>query len=496
METLEQRLDALEPRELDLPAGRVVGWVGDELALVTVAGLGTSSNSSLGTLLRVPAGGGGPRIVADAISGADWARDGSAFAIVRRDGGLDRLEYPPGRPLYSSPGTLAQPRISPDGRRVAFLEYPVRGERAARIGTVDGAGETAFQADPLGLINTIAWSPEGREVWASGWLHRSRGAGSWSVVAVSPSGLPRLLLSCPSPLRLLDVSPRGEALLALGEDGMYTMGRLAGDDREGDLTFRDSSFLLDLSPDGRTILFSQYDRRYSRVTAFLRRAGEEPVRLDFGEPQSLSPDGSRITLFVRNPEGLRVIPTGAGEPFTLPRGSIARYFNSRWLPDGRSVLIAAQEEGRPKRLFLQDVPDGPPRPVTPEGIMTMYPAISPDGRWVAAGLEEIGALQEAWPLEGGEPRPLPGVEPGDWVVRWSADGRFVYVYERGKGLPPWEVDRVDLQTGRREVWKELRPPASSGMSLLARVHVAPGGESYGYTFRQSQSDLHLVTGLR
>jgi dipeptidyl aminopeptidase/acylaminoacyl peptidase len=496
METLEQRLDELESRALALPPGRVVGAAAGELAILSTPSP-EWTNLVKSTLVRVPARGAGARVVAEGVRCADWARDGSTFAIVRQDGGVDRLEYPPGRALYTSPGTLSELRISPNGRRVAFLEQPVRGETDARLGVVDGAGQVGFLAEPRGSIEGIAWSPDGQEIWISGWLTVSEDAMTASLAAVTLSGRTRLLLRLPGPFRLLDVSPPDRVLLAVDERRVETAGRLAGDDRERDLSFRDWTFLMDLSADGRTILFSDRDPRVGTQAAFLRRAAEpQPVRLDLGEPQSLSPDGSRVTLFVRIPESLRVIPTRAGTALTLPRGSIAHYFNSRWLPDGRRLLVAAQEKDRPKRLFLQDVPDGLPQPVTPEGVTTMYPAISPDGRWVAAGLEQPGSLQQAWPLDGGDPRPLRGLKPGDWVVRWSGDGRFVFAYENDRLQPPWSILRVDLETGHREVWKELQPRSSPGATFLARIHVTPDGQSYGYTFKRAQSQLHLVTGLR
>jgi eukaryotic-like serine/threonine-protein kinase len=494
-ETLEQRLDVLEPRALELPPGRVVGSAAGELAII--AAPADPAACVGGALVRAPAQGGGTRIVAEGVMCADWARDGSAFALVRRDGGLDRLEYPPGRLLYSSPGTLLDPRISRDGRKVAFIEQPVRGENSGRLGVVDDAGRVRFLTEPQRTLWSMAWAPDGRDLWISGWGMDSDRKETRSVEAVTLSGRKRLLLRLPGSFRLLDVGPQGKALLAVDQRRQETVGRLAGDDRERDLTFRDWSFLMDLSADGRTVLFSDLDTRDARLTAFLRRAADpQPVRLDFGEPQSLSPDGSRLTLFVRDPESLRVIPTGAGQAFTLPRGTIAHHFNSRWLPDGHRILIAAQEKDRPKRLFVQEAPDGLPRPVTPEGIMNMYPAISPDGRWVAAGLEQHGSLQQAWPLAGGDPRPLRGLKPGDWVVRWSSDGRFVFAYEIGQAQPPWTVFRVDLETGHRDVWKTLEPASSSGVPLLARIHVTPDGQSYAYTFERTQSELYLVSGLR
>jgi hypothetical protein len=496
METLEQRLDELESRALDLPPGRVVGSAAGELAILSTPNP-FWTNPVRSTLVRVPARGAGARVVADDVTGADWARDGSSFAIVRQDGGVDRLEYPPGRGLYTSPGSLTALRISPDGRSVAFLERPVRGEVLTRLGVVDGAGRVGFLMKPPGFVEGMAWSPDGREVWISGWFAVSQDTSTFSLVAVTLSGRTRLLLTLPGPFRLLDLGPKDRVLLAVDQRRVETAGRLAGDDRERDLSLRDWTFLMDLAPDGRIILFSDRDPRNGTMAAFLRRAAEpQPVRLDLGEPQSLSPDESRLTLFVRLPDSLRVIPTGAGTPLTLPRGSITHYFNSRWLPDGRHLLIAAQEKDRPKRLFLQEVPDGLPRPVTPEGIMTMYPAISPDGKWVAAGLERRGSLQQAWPLGGGDPRPLPGLKPGDWVVRWSSDGRFVFAYENNLLQPPWPILRVNLETGRREVWKELQPVASSGVAFLLRLHVTPDGRSYAYTFERAQSQLYLVTGLR
>jgi hypothetical protein len=499
LRTFEQRIDALEPRPLDLPPGRVVGSAGGEYAIVTASGPQTGTWS--GSLIRTPLQGGGARVVAEAVVNADWAADGSAFAITRTDGGRARVEYPPGRTLYETAGALAAVRISPDGKRVAFIEHPVRGHLESRVGVVDAVGAATFRGRPKVWIRSIAWSADGREVWFtySGWGQspHAEAPSGWSLGAVTLSGRERLLLRLPDTFRVLAVSARGNALLSIDQLRRETVGRLAGDLEERDLAFRDGTFLLDIAHDGRTILFADRDTRYGRVTAYLRRAAEaQPVRLEQGEPHSLSPDGTWVTLYAQGRETLRLIPTGAGDAVTLPMGTIDRYYNSRWLPDGRRLLVAAQEKDRPKRLFLQDVPSGLPRPVTPEGVMNMYPAISPDGMWVAAGLEQKSALQSAWPLGGGEPRPLRGLVPGDWVVRWSDDGRFVFAYDPGRVYPPWPVVRVDLETGRREVWKELTPPGASGATQLLRVHVTPDGRSYGYTFERAQSDLYLVSGLR
>ena len=80
----------------------------------------------------MPIAGGAPRQMLEDVKFADWSPDGSDLAIVRRVDGRDRLEYPIGKVLVqpaAGEGTgLGFPRISPDGRRVAFVHYdsPVR----------------------------------------------------------------------------------------------------------------------------------------------------------------------------------------------------------------------------------------------------------------------------------------------------------------------------------------------------------------------------------
>ena len=75
---------------------------------------------------------------------ADWSPDGSDLAIVRRVDGRDRLEFPVGKVLVqpaAGEGTgLGFARISPDGRRVAFVHYRSPGSLVGRVAIVDQTG--------------------------------------------------------------------------------------------------------------------------------------------------------------------------------------------------------------------------------------------------------------------------------------------------------------------------------------------------------------------
>jgi hypothetical protein len=70
----------------------------------------------------------------------------------------------------------------------------------------------------------------------------------------------------------------------------------------------------------------------------------------------------------------------------------------------------------------------------------------------------------------------------------------VYVYLRGGGEAP--VYRVDLATGKRELWKTLTAPDPAGVTGIAPVIVVMDGKSYAYAVKRILSTLYVVDGVR
>jgi hypothetical protein len=94
------------------------------------------------------------------------------------------------------------------------------------------------------------------------------------------------------------------------------------------------------------------------------------------------------------------------------------------------------------------------------------------------------------PVEGGEPREIPGWS-GGWPVQWTADGRALYVY-RARERQVW---LVDVETGKARLWKQL-PRLTGWGGKFGWFRVTPGGTAYVYTTRRGFSELYLVEGLR
>jgi hypothetical protein len=226
----------------------------------------------------------------------------------------------------------------------------------------------------------------------------------------------------------------------------------------------------------------------------VRLDGTPPVRLGDGMGNGLSPDGRWVATLREG--SLSLLPIGPGDARPVPRGSLEHYYDVRWLSDGQHLVIAGSEKGRPRRLFLQDLRGGPPRPVTPEGVAAEYPIPSPDGRWVAAGVDFRKEPYLLYPLSGGTPRPIPGLERGEEPLRFDSRGTHLFVRTDPHHGPCARVARLNLLTGRKEPWRELCPPDTAGVPAVQFVYLTPDGAGHVYSFKRRLSNLFLVEGVR
>jgi hypothetical protein len=470
--------------------GWVAGVAGDEVVVWKDGG----------ALVKVPLGGGAPRAFLDDVNWAFVTSDGSSLGVVRRTAGRQRIEFPVGKVRYETTGQIDWPRVSSDGERVAFINKPTAGFTEGRIAVVDRNGHqrdlTALWDDLCGL----AWSANGREVW---YAASTSGSMDCELRAVSLGGKDRLVARLPGSLAVFDVAGDGRVLLGHGKRRFETRGRLPGETAERDLTWFDRTFQEDLTADGRAMIFHESGRGGgARQSSFLRAVDGSPaVRLGDGLAIAVSPDTRWVVALPDYPTSkagsqLFLTPTGAGEPRALPRGKIAGYWDAWCLGDGKRVLLAAEEAGRPRRLYIQDLPDGEPRPITPEGVTTNTNTISPDGAWVAAFRFEPGAVFDLYPVAGGEPRPIPGLKVRETPLRWSGDGRSLFVRVPDPIPFPVRIVRLDLTTGSRQPWLALAPPDAAGVGGIADIQLSADGRGYIYTYGRQLGDLYLAEGLR
>jgi Tol biopolymer transport system component len=462
-----------------------------EVALILKPDFDTAFTRS-GTLARVAATGGAPRELLEQVAYADWTPDGKDLAIVRPVGARCRLELPAGNVLYENQGWIGQPRISPRRDRIAFVDHPVVNDDGGTVAIVEVAGKKKTTISPVyASAGGLAWSPDGSEIWYTA----AEVGANRTLWAATPSGKTRPLTRVTGNLTLHDVARDGRVLVSHDSVETGIIGRAPGAPADADLSWLDWSLLADISPDGRSILFSETGEGGGKgYSVYVRGTDGSPaVRLGEGNAQRFSPDGKSVLALVGPPGNpdLVIYPIGAGEakkisvPGLTVRGAM-------WMPDGKRIVAVAREAGHPGRIWLFGPDGGKPRAITPEGYRGNV--ISPDGTRMAGAGPEDGMYVNS--MDGsGQPVRIPGLSAArDGLVAWGENGKL-YV-RRGSGTRlPMRVETIDSATGKVESVRELMPADVTGINALQAFRMGPNG-SYAYSYYRQLSSLFLVEGVK
>jgi dipeptidyl aminopeptidase/acylaminoacyl peptidase len=292
-------------------------------------------------------------------------------------------------------------------------------------------------------------------------------------------------------MALDDITRDGRALGVAADSRMGISFFSRGDKEERDLSWFDGSRIYDISPDGKTILFVELTYGQPRnVAIYLRKTDGSPaVRLGDGNRPALSPDGKWVVCILSDgpKTNLSLLPTGAGEARSIGAAGM-HYERVEWFPDGQRILFTGNEPNRPLRTFIQSL-NGRLTPLTPEG--TVAARVSPNQKYVTV---IAGNKLSLFPIEGGDPKPISNSEPGESVIGWDVDGRHLFLSKVEQ--PSFvKISRLDVSTGRKELWRELRTPDSVGVAI-SKIVVTPDGQSFAYSFQRDITTLFLIGGLR
>jgi len=474
-----------ESRALELPNARILSISSSgEIAIL----LGSPARGAPGTLARVPLSGGAPREILENVNDADWSPDGANLAVSRTVGSRNRIEYPIGNLLNESDGRPPLSlRVSPKGDLLAFFDYDgAVGDFAVAL--LDIRGRKRILSRGWRVEGGLAWSPKGDEIWFSG----AETGTETTFRAVRLNGGSRVLTDAPAAVAIHDVSRSGQVLVTVEDSRIGILGLSPGATQARDLSWFDGSWIYDISPDGKQILFSELSYGKPRNPAIYLRTtdGSPAIRLGDGLRPALSPDGKWVVCIVSDGPrtSLTLLPTGAGLARTIGTSGM-HYERVEWFPDGQRILLAGNAPNRPARTFVQDVNGGTPVPLTPEGVIANR--VSPDQRY--ATVLTAGRLS-LFPIHGGTPKPIANLEPGEAVVRWNRDGHFLFL-RKLDGPASLTIKRLDVMTGRSELWKVLTTPDSVGVRLV-QVVMTPDGASYAYSFQRDIATLYLAQGLK
>jgi WD40 repeat protein len=487
----------------DDPGSRELGLKDAELLAISKSGeLAVRLNTTVyggyaraGTLARVSLSGGMPREVLENVEDADWSANGESLAVVRYVPGNNhwRLEYPIGKVLFDSINWISSPRISPDGKKIAFADHENAGgddQGSVAVISADGKDNNIDKKLSSGWssVQGIVWSPAGDEIWFTS----SDSGFAASARAVTLSGKLRTITNVPGGMWLQDIR-NGKALTITQHKRIGIRGMGPGGKEERELGWFGWSLLRDISRDGRKILFDEEaDGGGTNYTVFLRDTdGSPPVRIGEGIPLAISPDAKWAITKPAKGGPLSLVPTGAGESRQLTHDTVS-YNLANWLPDGKRILAAGIEPGHGARDYVIDVSSGDAKPITPEGVVGVN--LSKDGRNTTV-LGSDGTW-EVWSLEGSGRREVPGLHASYDVIGWSPDGGSVYAASNRAYQQSAKVYRVDVATGKMELWKTFGEQTAAGVESVNAPALSPDGNAYAYLYVQQLSEAYVVTGLK
>jgi len=494
------RFDSAGVRPLDISANQVVAISSKGELAILESWRYLAGSTGVGVLSRVPLGGGAPKRILNDVQSADWSSDGRELAIAHfiAEKRSFRLEYPIGTVLYETAGWIADVRLSSDGRTIAFIDHPVYGDDLGYVAVIPASGGSVQRISRLWSdVQGLAWHPSG-EVWFT-----ATDIGlDFSLFAATRSENTRHILTVPGGLVLDDIAADGRVLVTHSSERTVVMVSTRNHPEEQNLAWLENTEFFRFSDDGKRILLGDESSASGpRRASFLRNVdGSSAVRVGDGDGIAVSPDGEWVLSRIP-PHQLVLLPTGAGETRQLTpsepandregaRAStpvIRADLPADWFPDGKRIAFIGDDN----RTHLLDL-DGRDVPLTPPGT-TGY-LLTSDGKYVLVQTKS-GAFQ-LFPVAGGSPIPLDFLHRDDDPIRFSPDGKDVFVGTSEGGTPGLNLYRVNLTSGHRTLLWHLKSTRSTVANEIALVDVTPDGTGYAYGYRQKSTELYVVNGLK
>jgi eukaryotic-like serine/threonine-protein kinase len=496
MTLLSTRTDTFETQPLNLAADLLSISKSSDLAL-SLGRVFDPMWTPTGRLAKAPLGGGATRELLDDVVDADWNKDGSELAVVRRVGNRFRLEYPTGKVLYETTGYISDVRFSPAGDQIAFLDHGIFGDDRGTVSVVDLEGHRRVLTKDFESAQGLAWLANGKEIWFTA----SDAAELNSLRAVDLGGQTRIVAAAPARLHLQDIAEDGQVLVT-SDAVNYRVG--VGDSKSGrlqDLSAFEYTVLSNISNDGSMILVNSFDiAGDTNYRLYVQRTdGSSPVLVGHGAGGNFSPDGKWVTgVDPGHPENLSVIPTGVGEARIVHSPAGTHYIGVSLLPDDKRVFITTAGSEQTPQSAVQDIETGTVHPVgpkdryTPGFVMTLFPGPSPDGK----SCIQTDGQGHYWlqPLEVGPAGEFSGIAAGEKIINWHGDSENVFV-SHPDGINV-QIYNLNLATGKRQLWTVFSPQDKTALAGHSIVYITPDGAHFGYQAQRVYSTVFLAKGLR
>jgi serine/threonine protein kinase len=438
-------------------------------------------------LAQSPLSGGTPREIVEDVRAADWSPDGSKMAIARMEQGETILEYPAGHRIFETTADLTWLRFSPDGKYLSACLHNFGGSNGKVI-ILDLNGKlvsTSGESYPNGL----AWAPSSNEVWFTTISSEAGGGNELQSLDL----LNHLKYVQPSPAMMLFDRSKDSRLLTKIEDSRAIASVIKkGEERETNLTWLDQSEVADFSSDGKKILIHERgegSESPSGTIYMMNCDGTSGLRLAGGNTTEFSPDGKSVLGTVASRQVIQV-PVGVGSIRTLKTfGTNENVEAEGFLPDGRILL---NMNSQPQQLSIFNPRDGQSQKLTDRYFAMRRRKVSPDGKSILVYSPDLQYF--VFSLVDQKAEPIQGLEPGEEPIRWTRDGASIFVCNPLE--LPAKVYKVELSSGKRELFREIHPGDTAGVRSLGSIIISDDEQLIAYSYGRRLSTLYTIAGMK
>ena len=454
--------------------------------------------------VMVPLAGGEMKNISADINAprAQVLRDGSVWYSANNSGGLFRttadgktVEFPRSRGL-----TFQQ--MLADNRRALMVRAPL-GTNAGRPVIMDTeTGEITVIIDEAVVEIRIAaglatYARNDGSLWAAPFDEKRGGITSRPVqvgsnVSLTGTGIAQFAVSKSGNLAYVPEEPRWLALV--DHDGKL---RYATTERRN---FHSPRF----SPDGSRISvdFSTASGRDVWILSLTRGTMSRATFDGDGHDATWTPDGQHLTYatFRKGVFGVYRVKAGGGSPPDSLITSSSLGYTGDWLPDGKR-LITTLNEVQPRSAadigIIENAGRGPVRPLIVNQFQTQYPAVSPDGRWLAYTSDHSGTNELYVRPLSGDGDEVQVSQNGATEPVWSRDGRELFY----RGISERGVDLVAATVRTSPTFdvisrRNLFPVWDMGAAFPhANYDISPDGKTFALVRRSPASRIVVIQNL-
>ncbi len=354
-------LDTRKTTNLGVSGDRAFGLIDGHLVYLTGDAELTFVQMDLGTL-RVT---GDPVPIERGVEGVALSASGtlaympgaSDVKLVLASGGAEEA-------ARSEAGQYADPRFSPDGRRIAVTVTSKEGED---IWIYDRTADTFTRLTRSGKNTVPEWTPDGRRV-----LFKSENRGKTTIawMPVDGSGSAETLLDAGWDINEAIISPDGRWLVVRTPPGEARPRDILAIDLTGDrktfipiATGPASQQMPRLSPDGRWLAYQSDES--GRMEIYVRPFPNEGARVQVSSDGGTEPlwDGAGRTLFYRAGDGITASTVTTGATFSFGARRLVLPGNESGAPthpsydvsaDGQRFLVLRPVGGEAKAIIVHN----------------------------------------------------------------------------------------------------------------------------------------------